>query len=175
MMNRRLEMLLLVGLFVLMTVGLTGAQLFPRKGVYPDLSELKSFRVYVEGRHQSFGADDKLEKSSIDKSWGGGDGPTFSIKGIGIRGDEPIGKVTMIGNLGTEECDFIRFRDALLIIETTPVGSQHFLIIYNDWSKAEMGFRCIYVRHHHPTDMTPIGGEASGSMLGTLTGVAKPL
>ena len=174
-MSRRVEMVLLVVLLLVMSLGFAGAQLFPRQGVYPDLSDLKSFRVYVEGRHQSFGADDKLEKSSIDKSWRNGDGPTFSIKGIGIRGDEPIGKATMIGNLGTEECDFIRFREALLIIETTPVGSQHFLIIYNDWSKAEMGFRCVYVRHHHPTDMTSIGGGSTGSMLGTLTGVAKPL
>ena len=62
-------MLLLAGLLFVMSVGFTGAQLFPRQGVYPDLSTLKSFRVYVEGRHQSFGADDKLKKSSIDKSW----------------------------------------------------------------------------------------------------------
>ena len=161
--------LLLAGLLV-MSAFFTSAQLFPRQGVYPDLSDLKSFRVYVEGRHQSFGADDKLEKSSIDKSWADGAGPTFSIKGY-----ESIGKATMIGNLGTEECDFIRLSDALLIIETTPVGSQHFLIIYNDWSQAEMGFRCVYVRHHHPTDMTPIGGKSGGSMLGTFTGVVKPL
>ena len=161
--------LLLAGLLV-MSAFFTSAQLFPRQGVYPDLSGLKSFRVYVKARYQYFGADDKLEKSSIDKSWADGAGPTFSIKGY-----ESIGKATMIGNLGTEECDFIRFRDALLIIETTPAGSQHFLIIYNDWSKAEMGFRCVYVRHHHPTDMTLIGGKSGGSMLGTFTGVVKPL
>ena len=170
MMSRRLEMLLLVGLLLVMSVDFTGAQLFPRQGVYPDLSDLKSFRVYVEGRYQSFGADDKLEKSSIEKSWVNGDGPVFSIKDY-----ESTGTATMIGNLGTEECAFIRLRDALLIIETTPAGSQHFLIIYNDWSKAEVGFRCVYVRHHQPVDMTPIGGKASGSMLGTLTGVVKPL
>ena len=159
---------LLVVVF-LTCVTLTDAQLFKRKGAYPDLSELKIFRIYVEGRSQTFDSDDKLEEESIDKSWVNG-GPRFIIKD-----DGPNSFATIIGNQGTAECPVVRTGRSLLIMESPPVGSIHYLIVYNDWSKAEKGFRCVYVRHNHPIDMTSIGGKSTGSLLTVFTGVAKSL
>ena len=162
-------MLLLVGLLVVTCICLSYAQLFPRKGIYPDLSDYKAFRIYGEGRFQAFNTDDEIDTDSIDKTWVNG-GPKFSIEG-----DEPYGKAFIIGELGMEEGIFFLTGKSLLIIESPPAGSEHVLIIYNDWSKKEKGFRCAYVRHHYPVDMTAIGGKADGSNMTTLMGIAKPI
>ena len=168
-MNRRLQMLALVVLLLIIGGFVSYAQIFNREGVYPDLSELKSFEIYVKGTFYSFDADDRLEKQSFDKTFENG-GIKFIIKGEDITGD-----ATIIGNQGTGECFFVRTDRALLIMESPPLGSTHYLIVYNDWSKAEKGFRCVYVRHHPPVDMTIIGGKAGGSSITTSIGVAKPL
>ena len=161
--------LLLIALLLTLSVTLTGAQIFNREGTYPDLSDYKSFKIYVEGKLQGFDSNDELEEESIDTSMLN-DGPKFSIKGNG-----PVGKASIIGNMGTTECNFFTSGNSLVIVETPPAGSEHFLIIYNDWSKKAMGFKCVYVRHHHPIDMTSIDGKAAGSMLLVGTGIAKPI
>ncbi len=95
-----MEILLLAGLLLAMSVTLTGAQfqLFQRAGTYPNLSDFNSFKIYVKGRHQSFNSDDGLETDSIDRSFLNG-GPRFIIKE-----NEQVGKASITGNLGTRFC-----------------------------------------------------------------------
>ena len=66
-MNRRLQMLALVVLLLIIGVFVSYAQIFNREGVYPDLSELRSFEIYVKGTFYSFDADDRLENNRLIK------------------------------------------------------------------------------------------------------------
>ena len=156
---------LLAAAVFLMCVTLTDAQLFRRKGV-PELSEFKSFRIYVEGRSQLFGTDDKLKKQVTSK----GTETVYTLKGKG-----PAGEAEMIGNQGIRIVEFMRTDRSLVIMESPPLGSTHYLIVYNDWSRADEGFRCVYVRHIPPVAEDTIFERARGSLLTVAVGVAKPL
>ena len=156
---------LLVAAVFLMCVTSADAPLFRRKGV-PQLSEFKSFRIHVEGRTQLFGTDDKLKKQLTSK---------LTQNVYTIKEEGPTGDAEMIGNHGIGNVEFMRTDRSLVIMESPPLGSTHYLIVYNDWSRADEGFRCVYVRHMAPNPEDTIFERARGSLLTVAVGVAKPL
>ena len=157
---------LLVAAVFLMCVTSADAPLFRRRTGVPELSEFKSFRIHVEGRTQRFGTDDKLKKQVTSK----GTKNVYTIKHEG-----PTGEAEMIGNQGIGTVEFMRTDRSLVIMESPLLGSTHYLIVYNDWSRADEGFRCVYVRHILPNAVDHIFENARGSILSVRVGVAKPL
>ena len=129
----------------------------PKEG--PDLSESTAFRIHAVSTVRHFGQDGKLKRRKTGK----GAETVFAIKDEGRTG-----KAEMVGSEGVGTVEFMRTHRSLVIMESPPLGSTHYWIIYDNWSFADEGFRCVYVRH-----IPALIGEESVVTIGI--GVAKPL
>ena len=99
----------------------------------------KTFALYAKkGEVREFDATGKLVESGDANDFQNGEN-RWTITGTNTA--------LTFGNLGSAEVELIRDDRSLTFIETTPVGNKIILIIYDEWSEKEKGFRCVYTRN----------------------------